>query len=466
MKTTLLLLSSLMISLVSLGQTDTWRQITVPTNENLYCIDFPSIDVGYIGGNTGVLLKTIDGGLTWNTINFNTIGWSSSNLPVGPILDLHFVDEINGYMLMHETLFSFIPTTYTNLWKTNDGGVNWEYIPTPSYLSALYVKNMDHILTGGSLDSSSFIINEYNNSSWSQNSSFEASFGTISSPFGPTITNNENISEIDFLGSLGLASTNSNFILRSTDTGQSWDTISSGLDTNYHLNSILIVDAFNSYAGYSSNGNVTYGLLKSEDGGLTWFQDMNSATFFYPDWTCLAQSSIQNNAGLTKIYAGGSIDSWGAGTSFPNGIIFSSSDGFQWDYTDVDYKINDITSNDYEAIIDFLGNTEYRNNTFAVGDSGYVVTNRPIIANSIEDSFSKSSINIYPNPAKEMLYIELDIEKNWKINLLDASMKQTNLTISSLEIQNGINISSLSKGIYFLVLYNDNEKIIKKLIKS
>ena len=65
-----------------------------------------------------------------------------------------------------------------------------------------------------------------------------------------------------------------------------------------------------------------------------------------------------------------------------------------------------------------------------------------------------------------MLYIELDIEKNWKINLLDASMKQTNLTISSLEIQNGINISSLSKGIYFLVLYNDNEKIIKKLIKS
>ena len=63
MKTTLLLLSSLMISLVSLGQTDTWRQITVPTNENLYCIDFPSIDVGYIGGNTGVLLKTIDSGI-------------------------------------------------------------------------------------------------------------------------------------------------------------------------------------------------------------------------------------------------------------------------------------------------------------------------------------------------------------------------------------------------------------------
>ena len=108
MKTALLLLTSIMISLVSLGQIDTWRQITVPTSENLNCIDFPSMDVGYIGGNSGVLLKTLDGGLTWNTINFNTIGWNSSNLPVGPILDLNFVDETNGYMLMHETLFSFI----------------------------------------------------------------------------------------------------------------------------------------------------------------------------------------------------------------------------------------------------------------------------------------------------------------------------------------------------------------------
>jgi hypothetical protein len=387
-------------------------------------------------------------------------------LPIGPILDLHFVDENNGYMLMHETLFSFIPTTYTNLWETNDGGVNWEIIPVPSYLSALYVNDMDHIITGGSLDSTSFIINEFNNSSWNQNSSFDATFPITSSPFGPTIINNENISEIDFLGSLGLASTNTNYILRSTDTGQSWDTIPSGLDTSYQLNSILIVDAFTSYAGYSSNGNVTYGLLKSEDGGLTWFQDMNSATFFYPEWTCLDKSTTQNNFGLNKIYAGGKLDNWGSTSQFPNGIIFSSFDGLIWEYSDLDKSINDITSNDYEAVIDFLGNTEYRNNTFAVGDSGYVVTNQPLGLTGLNNIEMEVSVNVYPNPAKNQLFIEFDEEKNWEIQLLDASMKKTNISISTFEVRNGINISSLSKGIYFLVLYTGNEKIIKKVVKN
>ena len=268
------------------------------------------------------------------------------------------------------------------------------------------------------------------------------------------------------LGSLGLASTSSNYILRSTDSGQSWDTISSGLDTSYQLNSILIVDAFNSYAGYSSNGNVSYGLLKSEDGGLTWFQDVNSATFFYPDWTCLAQSSTPNNSGLNKIYAGGKLDNWGSTSQFPNGIIFSSFDGLMWEYTDLDESINDISSNDYEAVIDFLGNTEYRNNTFAVGDSGYVVTNQPSVLTALNSLDLEKSVTIYPNPAKEQFFIDFDEDKDWEIQLLDASMKKTNISISTFEVQNGVNISSHSKGIYFLILYTGNEKIIKKVVKT
>ena len=97
----------------------------------------------------------------WEINSVSIEGKEVKNYPFSGTIDYFILDENNGYMLMHETLFSFIPTTYTNLWETNDGGVNWEIIPVPSYLSALYVNDMDHIITGGSLDSTSFIINEF-----------------------------------------------------------------------------------------------------------------------------------------------------------------------------------------------------------------------------------------------------------------------------------------------------------------
>lgn len=44
---------------------NTWVQITSPVVTNLNCISFFSSSVGVIGGNSGVILKTTDGGLTW-----------------------------------------------------------------------------------------------------------------------------------------------------------------------------------------------------------------------------------------------------------------------------------------------------------------------------------------------------------------------------------------------------------------
>ena len=48
-----------------------WHQIPSGTTSKLNTIDFPSASIGYIGGNDSTLLKTTDGGETWNPVNFS-----------------------------------------------------------------------------------------------------------------------------------------------------------------------------------------------------------------------------------------------------------------------------------------------------------------------------------------------------------------------------------------------------------
>ena len=69
-----ILISLLYTILLGVGYTQTWNQVTVPTSENLNDIEFPegTSSIGYIGGDNGVLLKTIDGGLSWFNFHFFT----------------------------------------------------------------------------------------------------------------------------------------------------------------------------------------------------------------------------------------------------------------------------------------------------------------------------------------------------------------------------------------------------------
>ena len=68
----------------------------------------------------------------------------------------------------------------------------------------------------------------------------------------------------------------------------------------------------------------------------------------------------------------------------------------------------------------------------------------------------ESSINIYPNPVKDELKIESDLEIK-KVEILDYSGKV---------IKNSINVSALPQGVYFVKIETDKGIVTKRIIKE
>lgn len=451
MKNLLLFSTGLLISGMSYAQPlSTWTQVDLPTTANLLDIDFPTNEIGYIGSENGELLKTTDGGLTWSLVNL-TVTPINPNVP-GAIYDIEFSDINNGYMLVGANGPSTGPAY---LYATSDGGISWTSLNhngNVMEMGSIYSSSIDHLFLGGVGFFESSLIMEYENASWTQN----VGIPTTISPNTAVVTH------MDFYENLGLAATNGQYILRSEDHGQTWDTTNTNLEANSTITSVLIVDEFIAYAGYHSNG-MSFGLLKSEDGGLSWFQDMNSATFFYPEWLCVEQTDASSINEPKSVYAGARIAT-GTGAGF-NGMIFESNDGMIWDYTVVEQAIHAIASNDHEVFIDFAGNTVPVKRTFAVGDLGYLITNSEIQSASINET-EEVNVQLYPNPASNKIVIEMEDASSWKIQLLDNAMKDLTIDALSSNSKKEIDISTFSTGLYYVILTKDGQKITKAVVKQ
>ena len=97
----LLILSSIVIS--SQAQ---WELQNSNTTSNLNSVYFLDINSGYAVGDSGIILKTIDGGSNWLEQNSGTIHELNS---------VHFLDLLTGFC---------VGNTGTII-KTIDGGMNW-----------------------------------------------------------------------------------------------------------------------------------------------------------------------------------------------------------------------------------------------------------------------------------------------------------------------------------------------------
>ncbi len=79
---------------------------------------------------------------------------------------------------------------------------------------------------------------------------------------------------------------------------------------------------------------------------------------------------------------------------------------------------------------------------------------------------SESLLNIFPNPASDIIYITLDGSSNLshQISIMDVSGNM--ILNQEYNNQNKINIESLIPGLYYLQINNNEELIVKKFIKS
>ena len=415
------LITLVYIQIITLGYTQTWNQISVPTAENLYDIEFPeeTSSVGYIGGDNGVLLKTTDGGLSW--LNVEYAGINASEFTTLRFIDLEFISDTVGFA-------TFGYEVGWGLYKTVDGGLNWSEINPDAgpfcYKHTLEVIDENHYFVGGRACFSGPEIAEFNNGEWS--------LKQVASVF---INSGEYVNDIKMDGQLGIATTSASEFLRTIDGGQSWSSIESPiLSSEDGLTDVMIINDTVMYAGMNNNGPSNYVFFESTDSGLTWseaFPDEGDI-IMYASWHTFGQS----NSGV--LYASASSNN--------EHYMHSSIDGF-WSYEPVDEKILSIDS--YGL-----------NNTFGVGENGFVIFND----NNVGIPEQGMEVKIYPNPASDLISLELDNETATFLKIYD----QLGALIYKTSINGNktIDISQYKAGVYTLKLESRAHTVIEKFVKK
>jgi len=206
-------------------------------------VDFPTSTVGYVCGQSGCLLKSGDGGLSWKILRtgeshntFIDIDFDNSlfGISVGCFNDLSPFDE-----------YGMIACTY-------DGGSNWQISDYKYVLYGVDVfSSTKAVAVGGN---GTIIMTENGGSDWTE----------ISCPSSQTLMN------VVFIDShIGLAVGFGNTVLRTADGGYTWSEIITPVPTTVRLYDIDFSDGGSNcvVVGYNNSDPV---LIVSHDAGLTW----------------------------------------------------------------------------------------------------------------------------------------------------------------------------------------------------
>jgi len=121
-------------------------------------------------------------------------------------------------------------------------------------------------------------------------------------------------------------------------------------------------------------------------------------------------------------------------------------------------RLADVSGTDttYNIVFDSLGNIHPNPNFWGIGTSEYQF---PLPSSIASFSNNKMLFTIYPNPAND--YIEIQTE-NKSIELLNALGKKMPLDFETKDKAIKLNLSSLSAGLYFIVINGQAQKFIKQ----
>lgn len=201
-------------------------------------LHFLTRDKGYAMNDIGDLELTVDGGRSWSLVHLETQEWSPRTR------DVYFINDKKGFLI-----------TDNNLYRTTNGGQSW--VQLPDVIGGYYsrIKFFDETL-GFVYGGDGFIYRTIDGGdTWdfvNDNSASGRAVGVTQSS-----------------GKLYVASSNSSFsnqrdraVLVSGDDGATWSEL-----YYYPANTIYNIEFYSENAGMIRN---EFGLLRTEDSGITW----------------------------------------------------------------------------------------------------------------------------------------------------------------------------------------------------
>lgn len=382
--------------------------------------------------------KTTNGGTLFTPGAFPA-GWVWSNISAldGTTAWISVIDVATGYD--------------GAIFKTTDGGTTWNeqgvgtIFNNTSYVDFVYFWNANEGVTMGDPNPTEFEIYTTNDG------------GTTWTPIpGSAIPN-------PLGGEFGISnyfctfdndiwfSTNKARVYHSSDKGLTWTVSNTGIFASDGIN-IAFWNANEGIARqYNYFSNINTEVRKTSDGGATWIPAPVSGTFFGSTYSGL---TYVPGTISTLVSTGESMNS--AGSSYSN------DGGNTW-------ILMDTLVQHYVAR--FLNNTTgwcggY--NTSNVADGIFKYSGAPLGIYNPENG-KEIYFNIYPNPSEGTVTVHLANAGNddLKISVLDISGRkvfENNFGKPGEFFMRSIDLSSLSKGVYFLEIENGNLNHSEKIV--
>lgn len=405
-------LTTILILIYSLSLRGQWVELPHVTNLNLNSVFFLTEMTGWVCCDSGIVLKTSDGGLNWNQ-------YSTSNLV--DLLSIHFYDSLNGVTV----------GTSSSIFITNDGGINWSLKNLNPNINFNMVKFIDSakVLVVG--NSAKILLS----TDWGNN------WQTINSPLG-----SQNLLNISFFNSDTIWIGGDGAILKSNNGGNSWAFITGGRDDTriFAFNDNLLWKI-----GWTPGSSEPFQYIElSTDAGSTWVTQY---------------MRIGNN--LQSIH----ICSSEIGFVIDNaihGVLNTTNGGLQWVTQQTFQPVSRL--NDFCFIDSTKG--------WIVGNSGYIfkTTNGGGIFTEVEEQDDLIRDHFlfqnYPNPFNPNTKIGYSIPHNNFVVLKVYDLLCNEIaTLVKEEKQSGsyeveFDGRNLSSGIYLYKIIAGNFSQIKKML--
>jgi photosystem II stability/assembly factor-like uncharacterized protein len=252
----------------------TWQTQTTPTHQNLIGVDFVDVNTGWVVGGNGTILHTADGGAAWSLQNSNSTVFLQS---------VSFVNGSEGW-----AAGSAYPVA--GILHTTDGGVTWvSQSVSPDFgLNSIFFSDS---LNGWAAGAEGILLNTMNGGqTWANQ---------LPGPSVP-VGLNPVLNSVSFTDALNGASVgNGGYILTTTDGGHDWLPQEHG----YAGNGLVVTgtDADNAKALLDDSV-----LLSTSDGGQHW-------------------TPAELPAQFTNMYFLNAMDGWAVQNNRPN--VYSTADG-------------------------------------------------------------------------------------------------------------------------------------------